>query len=222
MIRLAPLCAAMLALVACTPRTDLPGPLAIRASYEQLRTDCPTIPRCLHGLRPMGERYTADDAAAVRMLGIELTERTSCRARYTGPPAAISIEPWMPRAMLLHEVAHAGQIAGGHDGYWTDETGSMVVEVAALKAEGWSDDRIRALSPNNSQSPAWIFAWIRTYGPALTGTAADIPIVYAWGRSDESWAALTALIPADQRNRPPTNNGWANAGWNPGQFAGDL
>ena len=85
------------------------------------------------------------------------------------------------------ECVHAGQVADGLMAAdvklgGPQEAAAMLAEVALLMSEGWSDDQIRGLGRNNSQTPDWVLVWIRTYGPRFTGDASDMAVAYAWGR----------------------------------------
>lgn len=197
-------------LAGCAARTDQPGQIDVSASYEMRRTARPTMPRGFCNGIAMGGHYSAADATAVKLLGIKLVEDSDIITEYRSETRTIAIEPWMPRAVLLHEVAHAGQAAGGHSSGWQGEAGAMIVEVAALAAEGWSDARIRDLSRNNARSPEWCFTWIHQMGPQFTGTAADVPIAYEWGKSDAVWASVGSLMGPSISGACPAD--WATTG----------
>ena len=184
-----------LMLAGCAHRGgDVTLPLDVRASYEQTTTDSPTLPRCYRGKRPVGLPYTAADVAAIHMLGIGLIEQANVVTAYRPPSDVVAIEPWMPRAVLLHEIVHAGQVRAGHAGKWPREAGAMVAEIAALHAEGWSDDQVRSLSRNNAQTPDWVFQWIRTYGPVFHGDPSDVVVAYQWGQSADVFISIKTLI----------------------------
>lgn len=153
----------------------------IQASYHQHDTDAPTLPRAYTGDNGRGNKYTVGDVAAIRALGVSITEAAGAPNSYVCN--LINIKPGSPRLILIHEVTHAGQADGGHTDWWLNEAGGMIAETAYLMtACGRSDYELANLSWNNSRTPVWVWAWIRAHGPVFNGTVSDVQTAYAWGK----------------------------------------
>lgn len=181
-------------LVGCGPSSPRPQQfLDVQSSYYMTRTDAPTLPRAYTSDTGKGAKYTASDIAAVRALGIGVTEASGAPSQYVAN--LINIKPGSPRFVLLHEVAHAGQADSGHTcdcDWWANEAGAMVVEVSYLMSAGWSDYEIRNLTWNNAHTPDWVYAWIREHGPKFTGGVSDMEVAYAWGKDSSKYDAVKA------------------------------
>lgn len=183
MLRLLPLLAVAALFTGCSAqRYDPLLPLDIVASYEQQPTLATTVPRAhgRHGF--VGKPISQADLEAVRQLGMHVEVGDFDTSNFFAATGTIRLKSSHTRAVLIHECTHGGQISAGIYGHEAQEAGAMIAEVALLISEGWTDERIRALSRNNSQSPDWLFAWIRAFGPKFTGGPADVQIAFFWGR----------------------------------------
>ncbi len=170
-------------------------PLDAYNSYRMIPVTGTPQPRAFHGKFPVGDKFTSSDAQAVRDLHVSLTIAPGCVTGYGLDYRLMCIEPTMPRPVLLHEATHVGTFDSPITTTALErESLAMVSEVACLMQEGWSDARIRALSPNNIQTPAWVFNWIRANGPHFTGTASDVSVAYAWGKSSVAIEAVRSLV----------------------------